>query len=437
MSGSRSKNLCKYVIPTVLGCVSYFLFTIIDGIFVGRGIGTNAIGAVNIAFPFIMVVCAAFMLTTIGGVTVVAIRLGRGDTEGANSAFMHSLSATAAVSVVLCAVGTLFADRLCVLLGANETFYDYVYDYLFWYSVFIIPSGLSSALQGFCRNDGSPVLVSAAVIIGTVCNIFGDWLFIFPLGMGLKGAAIATGLSQTIVMLIVLSHFALRKGKLRFSSFRPDRALYKKIALRGAPEFISQLASPAAIIATNYVLLAKVGDIGVNAFAIIGYVASFSVAIFFGTAEGLQPIFGRCYGAKNESDLKYYFRAGLIINFVGSIVIYALLFFVGAPVCRLFGADSETLAYTVASMPKYAWGFSVMALNTIISAYLYSTKRSGQAIVMNVLRTFVFDLAIILILPELFPPDIIWYTFGIFELMVLIVAVYITKRSERNGVVFK
>ena len=433
----RAKNLCKYVIPTVLSFVSYFLFTIIDGIFVGQGVGTNALGAVNIAFPFIMIVCAVFMLTTIGGVTVVAIRLGRGDADGANAAFMHALSATLTVAVVMCLAGTVFARQLCLLLGANDTFFDYVYDYLFWYSIFIIPSGLSTAMQGFCRNDGSPILVSVAVVVGTVCNIFGDWLFIFPLGMGLKGAAIATGAAQTITLLVVLLHFVKRRGKLRVKSFKPDAALYRKIAIRGLPECISQLAAPAAIITTNYVLLAKIGDIGVNAFSIIGYVASFSVAIFAGTAEGLQPLFGRCYGAKNEADLKFYLRAGMIINFIGSVLIYILLLFVGGPVCTMFGADPVTLDYTVASMPKYAWGFSVMALNTIISAYLYSTKRSAQAIVMNVLRSFVFDIAVIVILPEIFGPGIIWHTFGIFEAMVLAAAVVLLKSSEKNGVVFK
>ena len=433
----RSKNLCKYVIPTVLSCVSYFLFTIIDGIFVGHGVGTNALGAVNIAFPFVMVVGAIFMLTTIGGVTVVAIRLGRGDIKGANQAFMHAISATVCAAVFLCLVGTVFADKLCVLLGANETFFGYVYDYVFWYSVFIIPTGLSTSMQGFCRNDGSPVLVSAAVIIGTVCNIFGDWLLIFPFEMGLKGAAIATGASHTITLLVVLIHFATKRGSLRISGFEPDVSLYKKIAVRGLPECIAQLATPTAIIATNYVLLARVGDIGVNAFSIIGYVASFSVAIFFGTAEGLQPLFGQCYGAKNERDLKYYFRAGLLINFIGSVLIYILLFYVGGPVCKMFGADKATLDYTVLSMPKYAWGFSIMALNTIISAYLYSTKRSKQAIIMNILRSFVFNLAVIILMPMVFGAEAVWHTFGIYELLVLAAAVMLLKSSEKNGVVFK
>lgn len=434
---NRKRDLVKYVAPTILSSISYFLFTIVDGIFVGHGVGTDALGAVNIAFPFVMVVCASFMLTTIGGVTVTAIRLGRGDVEGANKAFMHSMSATVVVAIILGLLGTLATPLLCRLLGSNDSYYQYVYDYLFWYSVFIIPSGLSTMLQGFCRNDGSPVLVSAAVIIGTVCNIFGDWLLIFPFKLGLMGAAVATGVSQTITLFIVLTHFIRRRGKLRIGRFAPDKSLYKKVFVRGLPEFISQLATPASIIAMNYVLLDFVGNVGVNAFSIIGYVASFSVAIFFGTAEGLQPMFGRCYGAKNEADLKYFFHAGLIINFVGSVLIYIALLFAGGPVCKLFGADAVTLKFTVDSMPLYAWGFSVMALNTIISAYMYSTKRSAQAIVMNLLRSFVFDLLCIIILPQLFGAGIIWHTFGIYEALVLVAAVILLRTSERGGVVFK
>ena len=105
--------------------------------------------------------------------------------------------------------------------------------------------------------------------------------------------------------------------------------------------------------------------------------------------------------------------------------------------CVLFGADPGTLKFTVQSMPKYAWGFSVMALNTIIAAYLYSTKRSVQAIIMNVLRSFVFNLSVILLLPELFGADAVWYTFGVYEAMVLAAAVILLRRSEKNGVVFR
>lgn len=300
MKRTRNQNIIKYVIPTMLGSVCFFLFTIVDGIFVGHGVGTDALGAVNLVMPFVMVVNALFMLATIGGVTIVAIRLGRGDEQGASQAFIHAMTIAMIISVILCALGVFCTGALCRLMGANDTFFEMTREYLFWYSVSIIPSGMSTALQGFCRNDGSPVLVSIAVIIGTVCNIFGDWLLIFPMQMGLAGAAIATGISQTITFLIVLSHFLRKRGVLRFSRYR---ALFGGVVLRGLPECIAQFATPVTTLWMNSVLIAQIGDIAVNAYSIIFYVASFSVAIFFGTAEGLQPLFGHCYGSRDEEGL--------------------------------------------------------------------------------------------------------------------------------------
>ena len=324
MNQLRNQNIIKYVIPTMLGSVCFFLFTIIDGIFVGHGVGTDALGAVNLIMPFVMVVNALFMLATIGGVTIVAIRLGQGDEDGANQAFMHAVTIAFLISIVLCGLGVFCTDTLCRLMGANDTFFEMTREYLFWYSIFIIPSGMSTALQGFCRNDGSPVLVSAAVVTGTVCNIFGDWLLIFPMQMGLAGAAIATGISQTITFLIVLTHFLRKRGVLRFRRFRVEGSLFGQVAVRGLPECIAQFATPVTTLWMNAALIQQIGDIAVNAYSIISYVASFSVAIFFGTAEGLQPLFGRCYGSKDEESLHYYFKAGILINFFGSVLCFCL-----------------------------------------------------------------------------------------------------------------
>ena len=322
----RTRKLIKYVVPTMLGSISFFLFTIVDGIFVGRGVGTNALGAVNLVMPFVMVVNALFQLTTIGGVAIIAVRLGRGDVQGANHAFMHAVTGTIVISALLMLAGTCLTGPLCRLMGASDTFYQLTTEYLFWYSVFIIPSGLSTALQGFCRNDGSPVLVSAATIIGTAVNIVGDWLLIFPLKMGVAGAAIATGVSQLVTLLIVLIHFIRKKGVLRFCRFRVDGAL--------------------------------------------------------------------------------------------------------------FGADAATLDYTVRVMPLYSWGFVVVGLTTNISSYLYSTKRSREADVISILRSFVFNTLVILLLPRILGGDVIWHTFGIAEAVVLLISVILLKRSERSGIVF-
>lgn len=437
MSSLRRKTLLTYVIPATLTSACLFLFTVVDGIFVGQGVGTAALGAVNMAAPFTLICAAAFMLSSIGGVTITAIRLGRGDQKGANQAFMHSFSVTVLLAVILSAAGVFLTTPIARLLGANEDYLPMVKDYLFWYSLFIIPNALSVNLQSFCRNDGSPSLVAIATVVGTLFNVFADWLFVFPMKMGLMGAALATGLSQFITLVIILTHFVKKKGVLRFGRFKASKALYGKLVFRGLPEMIAQLATPVTTIFMNRVLLEQIGDIGVNAYAVINYVASFTLSILLGCAEGLQPLFGQSYGAKNEKDLKYYLRAGAAINLVGSMVIIVLILLFDRDICALFNTDAQTMEFAVQSMPQYVWGFVVAGMSILISAYLYSTKRSKQAILLNVMRSLVVNTIIIQGLPALLGKGIVWYTFGIYECIVLVLAIILLKYSERNGIEYK
>lgn len=437
MITTRSKKFVTYVVPTVLGQVSFLLFTIIDGIFVGQGVGTNALGAVNIVMPFVMIVNAVFMLTSIGGVTISAVRFGRGDIEGANQAFMNAMFFNTVFAVILSAIGIFFKAPICTLFGATDTFHEMSMEYLLWYSIFIIPSSFSALLQNYCRNDGSPMLVSIATLVSTACNIFLDWLLIFPIHWGLKGAAVATGISQCIALLIVLSHFIQKKGNLRFKRVKLQGQLLKKIIIRGMPECIAQFSTPVTTILMNRVLAERIGDTAVNVYSIISYVASFSMGIFFGTSEGLQPLFGQSYGAKNGKDLKYYFRSGMLVNVIGGTFINLLLLIAAKPICSLFGATEETLNFALTAMPQYAWGFILFSMNVMISAYLYSTKRSVQAAAINFLRSFIVNSVMILTLPLLFGNDIIWSSFGIYEGIVLVVAVILLKNSEKKGIVYQ
>lgn len=434
---NQAKTLLHYVLPSICGQLCIFLFTIVDGIFVGRGVGEMALGAINIILPFIMVLNALYMLTTVGGATVTAIRLGRGDTEGANLAFLHSLTALLVTAAVLTAVGVGLTEPLGYLLGANEAYISDVQDYLFWYSAFILPSALSMLLQFFVRNDGSPILVMAATGVSSGLNIFLDWLFVFPLRQGVAGAAIATGISQTVSFLILASHFFRKQGALRVRRFRLDAKLMKKVLMRGAPEAVAQFASPVSILCLNYVLLERIGAVAVNAFSVICYTASFSVAVFYGVSEGMQPLIGQAYGEKNTASLKFYFRASLAISLAGSLLVYGVLRVLDAPICLLFGVTDETLAYTVSEMPVYAFSFVFMALNTIISAYLYSTKRTQAAVTLNILRSFVFTTAAILLLPRIFGTGVVWYTAAIYEAASLLAAVALVWWTERNGIVYR
>lgn len=436
MKSPQLRNVMKIVIPTVFSQCAIFLFTIVDGIFVGRGVGTDALGAVNMALPFMMIIAAAYLLTTIGGVTIAAIRIGRKDISGANQVFMHALCLTALFSAVFMVIGTVFNEPLVTALGATGVYHDMVSEYIFWCSIFTIPSAMSIILQGFGRNDNAPVLVMVATIVSTVCNIFLDWLFVFPLQRGLAGAAIATGISQLLSFLIIAMHFIRKRGDLRITKFKVEGTLVKKVLTRGLPEMLSQLTTPIMTICMNAVILRYIGNNGINAYSVISYISSFTFAVILGVAEGMQPLFGYSYGQQNEQDIKYYFRVGRILSFVGSSLVYLVTFFVGANICKLFGADAAATEVAIATMPKYGWVFLFAALNTVIAAYLYSTKRTKESVLLNVLRGFVFIPVCVWGISIISNGTLIWFTVGIAEVLSLLVGTVIVKRSERNGLTF-
>lgn len=369
-----NRLIARNVTPAILANACVFLFSVVDGIFVGQGAGIQALGAVNLALPFVLLVQALNALTCIGGVTITAIRFGRGDKAGAQSAFMHSLTLS---------------------------------------------------------------LVAVTNVVITTINIFLDWLFVFPMQMGVAGAAIATGIAQVAGLLISLTHFVFRRGDLRIRRYRPQAKLYRKIVLRGLPEAIAQFSTPVTTFCMNQTLMATFGNVGINAFSIISYLSSFTMSVFFGASEGMQPLFGQAYGAKEDQRLKHFFRAGMWISVIGSALCVAIYVLFPHPLCALFGADPEIIDFTSAHMWEYCWGFVVGSMNTLISAYFYSTKRSAQAIALNLVRSLVMNSLIITLLPKLFGSAVVWHTFGIYEVLVLILAVALKKYSERRGVVYR
>lgn len=437
MANTRRKIILKNVAPAILANACVFLFSVVDGIFVGQGAGMEALGAVNIALPFVLIVQALNAMASIGGVTITAIRFGRGDKEGAQNAFMHAVTVNFIVGCVVTLIGCGLTGPVCKLLGATGNYYELAKDYVFWWALFAIANSVSLNLQSFCRNDGNPGLVAVTNVVITTLNIILDWLFVFPMKMGVAGAAIATGISQVVGLLVILTHFIFKKGELRIRKYKPQGKLFRKIVIRGLPEAIAQFSTPVTTFCMNQVLMTTYGNIGINAFSIISYLSSFTMSVFFGASEGMQPLFGQSYGARQDDDLKGYYRAGQIISVVGSALCVAVYVIFPVALCKLFGADDPTAEFTAMHMWEYCWGFIIGSMNTMISAYLYSTKRSAQAIVLNIVRSLVMNSIVITFVPMIFGKAIVWHTFGIFEVLVLIVAIIIKRTSERQGVVYK
>ena len=429
----QTKKLFRYTIPSILGMMSVFIFSIIDGIFLGNGVGINAVGAINLAFPFVMVFSAVTMLTTIGGLTITAIRMGRKDYEGANRIFMLSFSLSACTGLLICTAGIFCTEFIARLLGATDTFLELVKEYIFWYSVFIVPCCLCITLNGFARNDGAPVLVSVLTIIATSLNVLGDYIFIFPLHMGLKGAAIATGISQTIAFCGVLCHFLFRRGRLHFGRAEWNPRLVLNIFKRGTPECAAQFSTPITMVCTNIVLAKYLGDVAINAYSLIMFIATFSASIFIGASQGLQPLFGNSYGSSSESDLKFYLKSGLALSFFSCLVVNTIIFFIGAFICSLFNADAASAALCEEQMTKYLIALAIESITVTISDFFYSTTRTKESLITYSARGFTVNILAVLLLPAIFGADSIWYAHLVTEIIVMSIALILLRHSTKDG----
>lgn len=432
MNVSR-KNLCRYIFPAMGGLFVTYLYNVVDGIFVGQGVGSAALGAVNIGVPFITFAVAIAAMFPMGGGTVIAIRMGRADKEGANHAFMTAFLLTLLASLLLTLIGMAFSRQIVDLSGGrtlSHTMRDMAADYLFYYCAFSVPMLMSTCLSVFVRNDGSPTLSFVGMCVGAGANIFLDWLFIFPMKMGVIGAAIASGLGQVFSVAVLLSHFVRKRGSLRFQRFPVSGALVGKICKRGVPEAASQLTTPVTALCYNLMLAKLVGDIGVSTFSVLSFIYSLVNAILSGTAQGLQPLWGLCYGERDTDGMNLYFRWGIRINAILSVVIYGLLFLFAEPAIRIFNRDPELVQNASAALSLFGLSFIPMALNLIYTAFLYSTKRTLQADAISLSRGVVLKAAAIFCIPVLLGIDVIWLAPFAAELLTLVLALALSRACK-------
>ena len=289
---------------------------------------------------------------------------------------------------------------------------------------------MSTCRSVFIRNDGSPALAFVGMCVGAAANIFLDWLFIFPLDMGVIGAAVASGLGQIFSVLVLLIHFLRKKGELRIMPFKIDFSLIKKICKRGVPEAVTQLTTPVTALCYNLMLASLIGDIGISTFSVLSFIYSLANAILSGVAQGLQPLWGHCYGKQDTEEMGWYFRSGIIINLVLSILIYGGLFFLDVPVIRIFNKETALVQTATAALPIFSLSFIPMALNLIFTAFLFSTKRTGVADVIAISRGIIVKALAIFCIPILFGSNAIWIAPFVAETITLVLAVVLSKTSK-------
>ena len=435
-----SKLFTKMFIPTLLGMVSWSLLTVVDGIFVGHGVGSNGIAAINICYPIFLVLTGFALMVGMGASVVASIHLSQNNLKAARINVTQAMWFSTFVAIGVMIFALLAPEQISYMLGASQTLMPLVRDYL----VYLIPSGimLMWSIVGLfiIRLDGSPKYAMWCNVVPAMLNIFFDWLFIFPLGMGVKGAAIASAISTVIGGVMAFVYLVKYAGTLKMSGVKMSpislTLSIRNIAYQckiGFSALLGELTMAFVLFAGNYVFMKYLGDAGVGAYGVACYYTPFVFMFGNSIAQSAQPIISYNYGAGRRDrvhrTLAISVRAA-VISSLFSIIAFTLF---PEQLVHLFIAASDPAAQiAIEGFPYFATGFLFFILNLVAIGYLQSIEKVAASTVFALLRGVVFLFPAFLLLPQVTGVEGMWLALPLseFATFLLVVAYMLFKRSR-------
>ena len=415
-----TKKFLGYTIPSALAMFISSLYTIIDGIFVGQGVGDNALAAVTIVMPLTIMLFGIATMFAVGGGALVSKNFGaKKDIEGINL-FRQVFKFLLIISTVISLVLAIFSSPIVSILGATESIKPLASEYLRYYALFCIPNLIGIALNSFVRNDNRPKLAMISTISGAITNIVLDYIFIFSLGMGLKGAAIATGLGQLVTVSIVIPHFIRKKGKLTFGNVKLDKSIIKEFTNIGVPSFFAEAAFSIIVFIQNIAIVNILGETGLSAYSIINYITTNIYMVLLGLTFGAQPLISYNFGAKNAKNMLEIYKISNVASIIINIIFTTVCFIFGRVLIGIFTADSNILEIAYNGLNITNLGFFIVGLNLTTTVYYQAVEVPKYSNLMCILRAVVFLPISVFILIKLMGVNGVWLSLLVSEVLSLI-----------------
>ena len=414
------KEFFKYAIPSALAMFISSLYTVIDGIFVGQGVGDSALAAVNIVLPFTVMLFGLASMFAIGGGALVSKNIGANNVEKAVNIFRQVFKALLIFSLIISIVCVVFTSQIVTVLGATEVLKPLAVDYLRFYAIFCIPNLIGIVLNSFVRNDGRPKLAMVSTISGAITNIILDYIFIFNLGMGIKGAAIATGLGQIITVSILIPHFIMKKGFLSFGNVKVSFKTVREFCTIGFPSFFAQGSYSIIVLLNNIALVKYVGEVGISAYSILNYLTTNIYMVLYGITLGVQPLVSYNYGKKDGEKMLGFFKITSISNILITALFVVISFVFGPVLISIFTSDGQIaeLAYNalkIACLSYFAVGLN---LNNLV--YYQAIEIPKYSNLSCILRSVVYLPICLFVLGRFFGVNGIWISAIISETLTFI-----------------
>lgn len=411
----------------------FSLYTMVDGFFVAHYVSEKALSSVNLALPFVNALFAISILLATGTQTLLGMMKGHNERDKANRTFSFTLSTLAVGSVFFAVSAFLCIRPIMSVLGAVGEYRDLVYRYLSVIIVFSPFFMLSYNLEILVKVDGFPKLSVLGVTVSCLTNIGLDYLFIKEMGMGVAGAALATGIAQMSASLLFLGHFLKRRGTFRFVPFKPQFKIYKRIIWIGMGAFLSELSGAFLVLVYNRVLIHTLGYSAISAFTVINYVSLMVLSTILGVTQGIAPLCSYYYGKNEPHNYRHLLKMAIFLSFAINLLAYLVIVMFPQAIFGLFiKTEALSLVQMNLALRRFALGYIFLSASMIISGYFASLGLGKKATVIAFFQGFisvVFGLAIATHLPR---TQDIWFAYPIGHTLTFIVALTIFIRTRIN-----
>ena len=427
------KEFFQYVTLNICGMIGLSCYILADTFFISNGLGANGLTALNLAIPIYSFIHGSGLMFGIGGATKYSIYRGQKEYKNADKAFSNTIYIMSILAVIFVLTGIFFSEKLTKLLGADKDVFHMTKTYLQVILLFAPAFITNDTLICFVRNDGNPKLSMIAMLAGSFSNIILDYIFIFPLNMGILGAVLATGLAPIISLIVLSRHWLAKQNQFHLVQINPSLQLTRSIISLGIPSFIAEMASGIVIIAFNTIILHLQGNIGVAAYSVVANLSLVVISIYTGIAQGMQPILSRVYGYGEPESQKQILKYALKTMLAISCGIYLVFLLFSNPIVSVFNNERNIQLQQIAEtgLKLYFTAIPFAGFNIIISSYFTSTEKALPAQIISLSRGFLVILPVAFSLSFLLKMTGVWMSFPITECFVALagIVLYIFRKK--------
>lgn len=419
------KEFLKYVSLNVFGMIGISCYILADTFFVAKALGATGLAALNFSISFFSVMQGCGLMIGIGGATDFSLRRQEADGRNGDISFVHTVILGCIAAAVFLCIGLFLAEPLGRLLGADAVTLPYTQVYLRTILSFAPAFILNNILLAFVRNDNDPKLSMTAMLVSSFSNIILDYIFMFPLSMGIFGAAFATGLSPMISIAILLLHFKGRRHGFHLIRCKVEARRIGRIMALGFSSLIGELASAISLLTFNLIILGIAGNIGVAAYGIIANIALVATSVFTGTAQGLQPLASRCYGEGKRWEVSRLSGYAVKTAVFFAALIYAVICAFAPSIAEIFNSEgNRTLSeLAVDGMRIYFAGYFFAGISIVTTALLSATAHVNKAMAIAICRSCVILVPCVFLLSRLLKMTGVWLSFVVAEGLVFVLTV--------------